>query len=122
VPLRHPTTEEVVADEQLAARLGVEVGSHWYLLSGALVLRKSPDTTLCWSENYLSDIASSEVLRRGSFTLADVESFTMEQVVTAELLRPELAESLGAEPGSPALVVRRSHFPSETGRPRPPAS
>ena len=65
---------------------------------------------VCWSEHYTRDVDSSERLRAGDFTLADVAALTTEQVITAELLRDELAEPLGADPGSPALVVTRRHF------------
>ena len=111
--LSKPTVQEVVADRELAERLGVECGSCWHLLAGALVLRSNPRVTLCWSENYLPNMSSTEVLRKGKFTLADVEGLTLEQVVTAETMRPEVAERLGVAPGSPALVVRRSHFDDE---------
>jgi GntR family transcriptional regulator len=107
--LRQPTIESVKVDKDLSERLGIEIGAVWFVLSGARVLRKRPTTTVCWSQHYLPTRETSERLRRGDFTLADVESFTVEQVVTAELLTKPIATRLEAKAGSPALVVRRWH-------------
>jgi GntR family transcriptional regulator len=111
--LSKPTLQEVVVDGDVAGRIGVEVGSRWQLLAGALVLRANPREVLCWSENYLPNVSRTEALRKGRFTLADVEGLTLEQVVSAEIMRPEVAERLGVASGSPALVVRRRHFNDE---------
>ncbi len=111
--LSHPTAEEVIADTRLAARLDVDVGSHWFVLRGPRVLRDEPSTLVCWSEHYHPDFASSERLRRGDLTPVNVESLTTEQVVAAEALRADLAEALHADAGSPALVVRRRHFDAD---------
>jgi GntR family transcriptional regulator len=111
--LRRPSTGEVVVDAELASRLGVELGSHWYLLAGPLVLRKHPGMTLCWSEHYHPNVRSRETFRGSNYALKDVEGLTMEQVVTAQPLRAELAEALHAEPGSPALIVRRRHLDAD---------
>jgi len=108
--LWHPAVAEVVADAAIAARLDVDEGSYWYLLAGPLVMRSDPATVLCWSEHYHLDISGRDRLRRGDFDVSDLESTTLEQVVTAEPLREDLASALGAAPGSPSLVVRRTHF------------
>jgi GntR family transcriptional regulator len=111
--LRRPSTTEVVLDKRLAKRLGVDVGSHWYLLAGPLVPKRDPTKVLCWSEHYHRDLASQDRFRRGNYTLETVASTTLEQVVTAEPMREDLAAALGVEPASAALVVRRTHRDAE---------
>jgi GntR family transcriptional regulator len=108
--LRRPKSAEVFADEELAARLDVGVGSHWYSLVGPLVLRSDPDVVLCWSEHYHSTVEGRKRLRHGDFTVTGVESLRLEQVVSAELMNVEPARALGTLPGSAALIVRRTHI------------
>jgi GntR family transcriptional regulator len=108
--LRRPKSAEVVADEELAARLDVEVGSRWYSLVGPLVLRSDPDVVLCYSEHYHSTDEGRKKLRHGDFTVGGVESLRLEQVVSADLMNVESAQALGALPGSAALIVRRTHI------------
>ena len=111
--LRRPSSTEVVLDRRWAKRLGVDVGSHWYLLAGPLVAKRDPTKVLCWSEHYQRDLASQDRFRRGNYTLETVASTTLEQVVSAEPMRDDVAAVLGAEPGSAALVVRRTHRDAE---------
>jgi GntR family transcriptional regulator len=108
--LRRPKSAEVFADDELATRLDVEVGSHWYSLIGPLVLRSDPDVVLCWSEHYHSTDEGRKRLRHGEITVGGVESLRLEQVVSAELMNVEPARALGAPPGSAALIVRRTHI------------
>jgi GntR family transcriptional regulator len=107
--LRRPKSAEVFADAELAARLDVEVGSHWYCLIGPLVLRSDPDVVLCWSEHYHSTDEGRKQLRHGGVTVGGIESARLEQVVSAELMSAQPARALGALPGSAALIVRRTH-------------
>jgi DNA-binding GntR family transcriptional regulator len=64
---------------------------------------------LCWSEHFHRDLVGQEQFRRGDYNVTTVASVTLEQVVTAEPMPDDLAATLGAEPGSAALVVRRTH-------------
>ena len=111
--LWRPSTMEVVLDKRLAKRLGVDSGSRWYLLAGPLVAKRDPTKILCWSEHYHRDLASQDRFRRGNYNLKTVASATLEQVVTAEPMREDLAAALDAEPASAALVVRRTHRDAE---------
>jgi GntR family transcriptional regulator len=111
--LRRPSTTEVVLDRRQAKRLGVASGSHWYLLAGPLVAKGDPTKILCWSEHYHGDLEGQERFRRGNYNLTTVASTTLEQVVSAEPMREDIAAVLGAEPGSAALVVRRTHRDAE---------
>jgi len=106
--VRHPAASEVVADEVLARRLDVAVGSHWYALVGPLVLRSDPEVVLCWSEHYHSTAESLDTFRRGAYNATGVGGF--EQVIAASTMPDEVAGALDASPGSPALIVRRRHF------------
>jgi GntR family transcriptional regulator len=108
--LLHPTATDVVVDDMLAQRLEVEVGSHWYVLTGPLVLRSDPTVTLCWSEHYHSTVESMQRFRGGDYTAKRLERSTFEQVIAAEPMPDEPAAALGAAPGSAALTVRRVHF------------
>lgn len=111
--LWRPSRTEVVLDKQLARRLGVASGSQWYVLAGPLVAKRDPTRILCWSEHYHRDLAGQEQFRRGDYNLQAVASATLEQVVTAEPMPDDLAATLGAESGSAALVVRRTHRDDE---------
>jgi GntR family transcriptional regulator len=111
--LWRPSSTEVVLDKRLARRLGVDSGSRWYLLAGPLVAKRDPTKILCWSEHYHRDLASQDRFRRGNYNLETVASVTLEQVVTAEPMREDLAAALDAEPASAALVVRRTHRDAE---------
>jgi DNA-binding GntR family transcriptional regulator len=68
---------------------------------------------LCWSEHFHCDLAGRERFRRGTYNLKAAASTTLEQVVSAEPMREDLAARLGVEPASTSLVVRRTHFDAE---------
>jgi GntR family transcriptional regulator len=108
--LWRPKSTEVLADEELAARLEVDVGSHWYSIAGPLVSKSDPSIRLCWSEHYHATDESRRKLRHGEISVGGVESLLLEQVISAEPMREEPARSLGAEVGSAALVVRRTNI------------
>lgn len=107
--LRRPRSSEIVADAELAARLDVPTGSHWYSLVGPLVLRSDPDAVLCWSEHYHATDEGRRKLRHDDITLEAIESARLEQVISAELMKDEPARVLEVAPGSAALIVRRTH-------------
>ena len=111
--LRHPMTSEVVADEVLARRLDVAVGSIWFVMVGPLVLRADPGVTLCWSEHYHATSEIRDTFRRGAYEVASPKGTRLEQVISADTLAPEIAEALGTAPGAPALIVRRRHIGPE---------
>jgi DNA-binding GntR family transcriptional regulator len=111
--LLHPVASEITANKTLARRLGVPRGSRWFTLVGPLVLASST-STLCWSEHYHSTAQGRDIFRRGTYDPTRVGA-KLEQVISAELLHPSIADALDAESGSPALVVRRRHF-SKDGR------
>lgn len=112
--LLHPVASEIRAGHLLADRLGVPRGSRWFTLVGPLVLRRSPTTTLCWSEHYHRTAQGREIFRRGTYEPTRVGA-RLEQTVSAAALDASIAEVLDAPPGSPALIVRRRHF-GEDGR------
>jgi GntR family transcriptional regulator len=113
--LWRPTSTEVLADEELAARLDVDIGSHWYSLVGPLVSKSDPSVRLCWSEHYHATDEGRRMLRHGEVSVRGVESLLLEQVISAEPMREEPARALGAEAGSAALVVRRTHIDDSGG-------
>jgi GntR family transcriptional regulator len=110
--IRNPQSREIVTDSSLAKTLRVQPGSTWFLIEGARIRRKSDGPPLCWSQQFLpgsSKAAARARLLRGDFTTADM-GLRIEQTVSAELLKPEHATALGAEPNSAALVVTRRAF------------
>lgn len=112
-----PVTAEVVADAALADRLGVDIGSRWFQVTGPRVLRGGGSPSpLCWSEQYLAadlPAASREVALRGRFDASEIHSTRIEQEVRAELLPARLAAALAEAAGSAALVVIRRYFNGE---------
>jgi GntR family transcriptional regulator len=115
--IKNPQAGEITADASLAPILKVELGSTWFLLEGPRVRRKRPGPALCWSQLYLrgsSEAKARERLLRGDFTTADM-GLRIEQVISAALLRPDLALALDADPNSAAIVITRRSFET-TGR------
>jgi GntR family transcriptional regulator len=108
--LLRPKNDEVFADADLAARLGVRVGSHWFSLTGPLVSKSDPSVTLCWSEHYHSTDWGRKMLLKGDLTEGRVGSVRLEQVISAELMSAAPSRALGAALGSAALIVRRTHI------------
>lgn len=103
-----PETGEVVADAALARRLGTRAGTTWHFLSGPRSLRAAPDEPVCFSEHFLrSDLDRDSMVRGGGPDPAYTRRFKVEQTVSAGLLAPEVARVLGAQPGTPALVIAR---------------
>lgn len=113
--IRRPSTTELVADFELAAKLEAEPGSRWFLVAGPRYLRAGSGKPLCWSDQYLrSEAPGRERLLRGDFDRESLREQTIEQEVRATLLTEEVAEALEAEAGSAALVISRRHY-AKTG-------
>ncbi|EGD21576.1 transcriptional regulator, GntR family [Prescottella equi ATCC 33707] len=105
-----PSSEIIVAESNLAKRVGVPVGSEWYRVSGPRVVRGSVMPPFCWSEVYLrSDLPHRRMVLTGRFGIANLVRQRIEQVVTGTLLASDLADALDAEKGSAALVVTHRH-------------
>jgi GntR family transcriptional regulator len=113
--IEHPVSREIKVNAALAKRLRVGRGTNLFLLEGPRVRRSPTGRPLCWSQLYVhasADAEARELLRRGAFTAADTGA-RIEQTISAEILRPEFAGPLGAEPGSAALVVSRWAYDTE---------
>jgi GntR family transcriptional regulator len=108
-----PCSNIVVADSDLATRIGVPAGSEWYRVSGPRVIRGSVMPPFCWSEVYLrSDLPHRRMVLTGRIGIRNLVRQRIEQVVTGTLLAPALAQALGAESLSAALVVTHRHVDS----------
>jgi GntR family transcriptional regulator len=106
-----PHGQSIVADQEVAHRLGCHVGARWYRFAGPRLQRdRTAGEPLCFSEQYVPNTAKA---RRAIATAAtsplDVPLQRVEQEIRAGLLNEEQADALHAEPGSPALVVVRRH-------------
>lgn len=109
--IHQPSTSEIVADFDLAEKLGAEPGSRWFLVAGVRQLRTGSAKPLCWSDQYLSSEAPGrDRLVRGDFDRESLHGQTIEQEVRATLLTNEVAAALDAESGSAALVITRRHY------------
>jgi GntR family transcriptional regulator len=107
--LLKPYTGQVVADAELARRLGVRRGSTWSVIEGRRVRRRGDTTPVCWSEHYLRGDLPAEGLRRRDLTVEVLSRQRVEQTISAGLLQPRIAEALDAEPYGAALVITRRH-------------
>jgi DNA-binding GntR family transcriptional regulator len=106
----------VVADGELAARLGCDVGERWFRLAGPRILRdRSVREPMCFSEQYVQDTPGGrEAIRTPSMTPASLDDHQMiEQEIRASALNAEQAAALHAVTGCPALVVVRRHYNAE---------
>ncbi|MDH6677045.1 GntR family transcriptional regulator [Rhodococcus sp. LBL1] len=111
--IREPATNIVAADPYLSERIGVPVGSEWYCVSGARVLRGSSAAPVCWSELYLkADLPHRRMLLTGRFDIVNLVRQRIEQEVAAETVVPAVADALGVEKASAALIVVHRHFNS----------
>jgi GntR family transcriptional regulator len=107
--LLRPESGETTVDAATARRIGTRAGTNWFALRGLRVQRANVELPICWSEHYLRGDLSREKFLRGSIALEDVAAASVEQVVTAELMTPAMADALGVKPASAALVVTRRH-------------
>lgn len=114
--LKKPRTFEILANHEMAARVGVDAGTRWSVLEGARMLSSKPTRALCWSEHYtalaLEHTGTQLTTRDWSRRLAaqEVSRLEIEQTVSADLLTADMAKQLDAVAHSPALVIRRRHF------------
>jgi DNA-binding GntR family transcriptional regulator len=111
------STLPVTCDHALAERLGCKKGDRWLRIQG---LRYVPGeaTPMCWTEVYVRSQFSgiTRVLaRRQGPIYAWIEDMygeqiaEIEQVLRARALPEAIAASLGVEPGSAGMEVRRSY-------------
>jgi GntR family transcriptional regulator len=108
--LVNPRAAELVLDSSRAKRLGARSGSKWFVIEGVRALRKGDGTALCWSEQYLRGDFPRDKFLRADFTLEEVAAQSVEQIISAALLDPQMGLALDATAGSAALVITRRHF------------
>lgn len=111
--IRDPIANIVVADQFLADRVGVPLGSEWYCVSGVRELVGSPVEPFCWSEVYLRvDLPYRQMVLTGRFDMADLVRQRIAQEVVAERLSAAVSAALGVEKNGVALVVSHRYFSS----------
>ncbi len=107
----------VIADAELAARLGCEVGHRWLRLEG---LRMKPDQAepVCWTEVFVhADYAGvGLMIGRSAGTIYSwiekmygVEVGAVRQVLRVVPMPDHISKQFNCEPGSPAIEVSRSY-------------
>jgi DNA-binding GntR family transcriptional regulator len=104
-----PTTRELVADRELAKRLGTKAGTSWWVMAGVRKRRDRQGQPLCFSEQYLRAELPRDQLLHGIVDPTEPITGRFEQVITAVVLSDEMARSLAADAGSAALVITRRH-------------
>ena len=111
----------VSIDDDLSARTGLQAGEQWLSVRGARQAVESA-AALCRTEYYINRefAAVGRLLQRHEgpiFPLIEdlfgLNIVEVQQEITAVLLADELAAALGAEPGTPALHVRRTYRASD---------
>ncbi|MBZ4691181.1 MAG: transcriptional regulator, GntR family [Cereibacter sp.] len=112
------STASVVADNDLARRLGCRPGTRWTLVSA---LRSEPEAKtppICWTDNYIderfADVVEALPTTRGLIAdlIADRHGVEVDEVT--QRIRPIIlgdppAMILQAVPGSPALEITREY-------------
>jgi len=108
---------DIVADEELARRMGCAPGRRWYLVSVMRIEPGSAAPPICWTDNFISpeyaEVARSLPGQRGLIAdlIADQYGVIVDEVV--QTIRPILlddkkADALKSVAKSPALeIVRR---------------
>lgn len=123
-PIRAHAIEDVVADEELAAMLRSRPGLGWLRILGVRHDRRDAEVPVGHVEVYVD--AAYAGIREQVWTLETSVMETIEkryglavarieQEIAVELLTPGQAAALHAEPGAPALVIRRWYF-ADNGR------
>jgi GntR family transcriptional regulator len=107
--LLRPSSADVVADARIARRIGTRAGTAWFALWGVRIRRGEPSAPLCWSEHFLRAGLPRDKFLHANFTLEEVAAQDIVQTISAALLEAHVADALGAERGSPALVITRRH-------------
>ncbi|BBX63312.1 transcriptional regulator [Mycobacterium saskatchewanense] len=104
-----PTTRELVADRNLAKRLGTKGGTRWWVMTGVRKHRGRQGQPLCFSEQYLRAELPRDQLVHGIIDPGNPITSRFEQTITAVVLSREMAQPMAADPGSAALVITRRH-------------
>lgn len=112
---------DVVADDELALTLGCRPGRRWLRISSLrLVPGDATRTPICWTDVYIDAVFGPEVRARMD-GFADIFGTLVEQIsgrrfmeirqdINAVGIPEERAEALKAQPGSPALAIRRQYL------------
>lgn len=113
--------KEVIADGELAERLGCPVGMQWLYLQ-AIRVRTKDSKAVAWTEMYISYLYSavrSEIARnRGSLAKLIERRFgiALSEVineVSARSMPPAIAKQLQLPAGSAALYIKRRYLGSD---------
>jgi len=111
--------DEVVVDRVLARTLGVEPGSRWMCVSNTRIDPSQPASPVCAGETYLRIelAAATALLDEQTVALCDlvarstgVRTAEIDQELQACFVPDELAGTLNAEAGSPALRIIRRYY------------
>ncbi len=112
-------TEQLVADRELARRLGLEPGGRYWRISSVRIDNQQRGAPLCWTDVYYDErydlIHALAEANPGQLIASLIERHygqrveEVEQEVRAVLLTPELGERLKAPTGSPALRILRQY-------------
>lgn len=113
-------TAAIVADDALAARIGVRPGSRWLRVSSLRLWRdKLDDPPVCWTDVYAPEDFADGVRARLDATTGLISTLIEElsgrrileirQNIRAVPVPPDLAGPLRAVEGSAALEVRRQY-------------
>ncbi len=111
----------VVADRDLARRMGSRPGRRWLRISFMrLVPGNAAAKPICWTDVYIDAAFGPEVRARlhghagiyGTLveTISGRRIGEIRQDITATGVPDRVAEALEAEPGSPALAIRRQYI------------
>ena len=117
--------DEIVADDELAARLGCKPGQRWVRLATTRSDPKQPGRLISWTTVYL-DPAYGDAVRRQVHQSTELISTIIEQAygtyvaeirqqIRAIAVPAQIAPSLGCEPEAPALEITR-HYRDHAGR------
>ena len=116
------SVEHAVLDRAQARALGVEAGSRWVHMQNTRVDPAHPSRPVCSVDNFIRSELGAATSLLGEETMAlcqlvervsGVRTAAIEQELQASVVTPELAGTLKAAAGSPALrIVRRYLDPS----------
>lgn len=111
----------VTVDDELAERTGLQPGSQWLAVHGHR-MADGQSAPVCQTEYYINRAfaAVGRLLQRHSdpiFPLIEdlfgVSIVEVRQQISAVLVTPELADSLGVDTGTAALQVQRTYITSD---------
>jgi len=114
------STESLVADDDLAARLGCRPGSRWLRIFS---LRHPPGgegRPICWTDVYIADAYAARLLERlhthEGLLSSLIEEFAgrpvteVRQDISAQCLTEDQAAALDTQPSALALEIRRQYL------------